>query len=350
MFDVDDAIKQKRRWVDDHIAGLDPEHDYAEIMSLVAQYQMDEFILHFLITSLNMHVVMPAHGAEAQVFTNKAIRRPVKRMQDTLGFFWTWYCNGPDHPDTIASVRKLNDIHMGVAKGVPGHFAKSSDFVITFCMIAVGQHRLFTRLGLGGLPPHVQTAQAKFLHALSRHFRREGDLPIEGVPSTFDEMVAYAEAWEDWDHEYSPVQTDLMDSLMTGFATRWFPKPMRWFGRNMLRYALSDKATRHYRLKPLKGIELFVTHWLMKVIFTYNVKYGPDAKISYMKQREMLDNDELSRRDAIAKALADRRGWAKGGKGSVGFRDRGGEVSMCPVVHIPADGPLPGDNHRIAAE
>ena len=107
---------RNRRWVYQELQRLDPETDYAQIMSMVAQYQMDEFTLNFLVTLLNSYVVKLAHMAETQVFTNKAIRRPNQRMQDALSFFWTWYANGPNAPETIESVNRLNRIHAGVAR------------------------------------------------------------------------------------------------------------------------------------------------------------------------------------------------------------------------------------------
>ena len=53
MITFPDEIKQERRWIDSEIQRLDPDTDYARIMSMVAQYQMDEFTLNFMVTLLN---------------------------------------------------------------------------------------------------------------------------------------------------------------------------------------------------------------------------------------------------------------------------------------------------------
>ena len=47
MLKVLDSEKQSRRWVEEKIKSYNPETEYAEIVSLMAQYQLDEFTLNF---------------------------------------------------------------------------------------------------------------------------------------------------------------------------------------------------------------------------------------------------------------------------------------------------------------
>ncbi len=341
MIDVDDSIKKKSRWVDDHIATLDPKKDYAEIMGLISQYQFDEFVLHFLITGTNINVIMPAHGAEAQVFTNKAVRRPAKRMQDTLGIFWTWYAYGPKSPEAIEATKMLNDIHMGVAKHVPGHFSLDSDFIFTMCQIMVSQHRLFKKLGLGGAPAHVNQAHYYFWKELSKHFVKEdgkgGTMPLEDdFPNSFEESLAYVNDWESWDHRYSPVQTDIVSALIYAFGARWFPKSLQPLGRWLITHTIQDHVLEHYRIKPLTGIPRFIAHNLLKGIFWFKGNYAPDSKVSFIKKRTLLTKEEYTKRDSAFTKLADQMGWHRGGKSAVGIKERkaNGDISMCPVHQI----------------
>ena len=81
MITISEDIKNGRRWVNREIGKLDPNEDYATIMSMIAQYQMDEFTLNFLVTILTSYVVKPAHMGETLILTNKAMRRPNQRMQ-----------------------------------------------------------------------------------------------------------------------------------------------------------------------------------------------------------------------------------------------------------------------------
>lgn len=340
MINVDDSIKKKSRWVDDYIATLDPKKDYAQIMGILSQYQFDEFVLHFLITGTNINVIMPAHGAEAQVFTNKAIRRPAKRMQDTLGFFWTWYAYGPDSPEAIEATQQLNEIHMGVAKHVPGHFSLDSDFIFTMCQIMVSQHRLFIKLGLGGAPAHVNEAHYYFWKAMSKHFVKEdgqgGTIPLEGFPGSFEESLAYVKDWESWDHRYSPVQTDIVSALIHAFGARWFPKALEPLGRWLITHTIQDHVLEHYKVKPLTGMRRFIAHNLLKGIFWFKGNYAPDSKVSYMEKRTLLKKEEYLKRDKRFSARADKKGWHKGGKSAVGIKERkaNGDISMCPIHQI----------------
>ena len=84
MLKVLDSEKQSRRWVEEKIKSYNPETEYAEIVSIMAQYQLDEFTLNFLVTILTSYTLKPTHMAETLSITNKGLRRPNQRMQDTL--------------------------------------------------------------------------------------------------------------------------------------------------------------------------------------------------------------------------------------------------------------------------
>ena len=113
MLEVLDSEKQSRRWVEEKIKSYDPETEYAEIVSLMAQYQLDEFTLNFLVTILTSYTLKPAHMAETLSITNKGLRRPNQRMQDTLDFFWIWHVYGPDAEETKKSISRLNNCTQG---------------------------------------------------------------------------------------------------------------------------------------------------------------------------------------------------------------------------------------------
>jgi hypothetical protein len=331
MITFPDDIKQGRRWIDREVQRLNPDTDYARIMSMVAQYQMDEFTLNFLVTLLNSYVVKPAHMAETQVFTNKAIRRPNQRMQDALNFFWTWYANGPDAPETIESVNKLNRIHSGVARHLPQHFEDSDDFNYVLGRLVVLQDRLLKKLGLAGMNPRVKLAQFNFAKELSTHFRRQGDRELDPFPETLEELEAFVDAWEGKNHVYSPIQADLVNALIYAFGERWFPRPLHKLGRWMATYSLEDDFLEHVRIQPLRGLPRLLTHTLLKTVFFYKTRLAADSKISAYETRVTLTKEQYKAMDAVAAARADELGWHNGGKASVGLGKTSGAV--CPVMH-----------------
>ncbi|MEM8563795.1 MAG: hypothetical protein AAGF57_16275 [Pseudomonadota bacterium] len=331
MIRIPDDIKQGRRWVDRETQRLDPDIDYARIMSMVAQYQMDEFTLNFLVTLLNSYVVKPAHMAETQVFTNKAIRRPNQRMQDALNFFWTWYANGPDSPETIESVGRLNRIHAGVAKHLPHHFEDSDDFNYVLGRLVVLQDRLLKKLRLGGMNPQVKLAQFNFAKHLSRHFRRPGNREVEPFPETLVELELFVDVWERKNHVRSPIQADLVNALIYAFGQRWFPRPLQKLGRWMATYALEDDFLKHVGIQPLRGGPRVFTHTLLKAVFFYKTRLAADSKVSAYDTRVTLTREEYKALDAAAAARANALGWHTGGKASVGLGKAAGAV--CPVMH-----------------
>ena len=332
MYKVDESIKQKRKWLHDYVLTLDPDKEYDKMMSLLSQYEHDEFSSQMLITILNLHVVMPAHGAEAQIFTNKYVRRPNKRTQDTLDFFWTWVGNGSAHPDSIKATQKLNKIHQSVADHLPGHFSIDSDFIYTWCYMIVGQNRLHKKLGLEEVHPKIKKANYNFIKGLSQHFLKENNQPIAALPDSYEACEAYADDWERWEHRYSPVQTDFINALIDQFAVRNFPKPLQFIGRWMLLYATPDHVLRHYRIEPLKGWKRSFTRRMMKTMFTLKIKYAPDPKISFLEKRQRLSSKELSQLDKVSKQRADNAEWVKGGQSSTYITKGASNVSMCPIM------------------
>ncbi len=298
---------------------------------MVAQYQMDEFTLNFLVTILNSYVVKPAHMAETQVFTNKAIRRPNQRMQDALNFFWTWYANGPNAPETIESVGRLNKIHAGVARHLPNHFEDSDDFNYVLGRLVVLQDRLLKKLGLGGMNPRVKLAQFNFARDLSRHFRRPGERELDPFPETLDELEAFVDRWESKNHASSPIQADLVNALIYAFAQRWFPRPLQALGRWIPIYSLEDEFLTHVGIQPLRGAPRLITHTLLKALFFFKTRIAADSKVSAYETRTTLSKEEYKAMDSVAAARAEDHGWHTGGEASVGLSGSSGGV--CPVVH-----------------
>ena len=156
MLEVLDSEKQSRRWVEAKIKSFDPETEYAEIVSLMAQYQLDEFTLNFLVTILTSYTLKPSHMAETLSITNKGLRRPNQRMQDTLDFFWIWHVYGPDSGETKKSLSRLNKLHAGVSRMLPGHFENGDDFIYVLGRLFVLQDRLLKDLSMVGMDPHIK--------------------------------------------------------------------------------------------------------------------------------------------------------------------------------------------------
>ncbi|SVB06027.1 uncharacterized protein METZ01_LOCUS158881 [marine metagenome] len=333
LITIAEELKHGRRWVNREIQKLDPDTDYSVIMSMIAQYQMDEFTLNFLVTILTSYVVKPAHMGETLVLTNKALRRPNQRMQDALDFFWTWYATGPDSTETIESVNRLNKLHLGVARRLPGHFENSEDFIYVLGRLVVLQDRLLKKLGLNGMDQHIKLAQFNFAKALSKHFRREGDLKLEGFPENLEDLEKFVDRWEAKNHVYSPVLTDLVLALIYAFGERWFPRPFHGLGRWIGIYSLEDGFLKHVRIAPLTGVRRLVTHLLLKTLFLFKTKFAADSKISAYANRETLTTNELKEMDKTAVKRVSDLGWTKGGREAMGLGEKASLANGCPIMN-----------------
>ena len=332
MLEVRDSEKQSRRWVEEKIKSYDPETEYAEIVSLMAQYQLDEFTLNFLVTILTSYTLKPAHMAETLSITNKGLRRPNQRMQDTLDFFWIWHVFGPDSEETKKSLSRLNKLHAGVARMLPGHFENGDDFIYVLGRLFVLQDRLLKNLNMVGMDPHIKVALFNFARALSKHFRTEGDKPVEGFPDTPEALEAFVDDWEGKNHGYSPVSRDIVNSFVHAFGDRWFPHPFKPIGRWVCIEALEDSFLEHVRIKPLKGIRKWLARGALKGLFFYKTRIAADRKTSAYDERVLLSKKECAEMDERAVRRVSEFGWTKGGKDSVGLGDGPSMAGKCPVM------------------
>jgi hypothetical protein len=333
MWDVEPSVKRGWKWVNREIERLDPEVDYARIMGLSAEYLGNDFALTLGLTSTLLHTTLPAEGAEVILFTNKQVRRPASRNQESLDFFWTWFGNGPNHPATIESIQRLNKIHLGIARHVPGTF-NNRDFLYTFCMVATGQHRLLTRLGMPGVSANMKRAAYLFIKELSKHFVDEHNQPITGMPGSFDELVAFAEAYEAARHDHHLYQGKASQSIIYNFGYFLFPSLLRPLGRWMLIATLPDSVVVHQRIKPLRGLPRLIARTTLKTLFFIQGHIAPDPKVSAIARRKLSSREELRIMNHKAEISADAFGWPKGGKSVIGLRETPAQgLSMCPVHH-----------------
>jgi len=311
-YDVTEADKIGRKWLDPYLRSLDPETDYERIISIFAQYSLDMMALHFTVLTGTMHNIQPATGAETLAYTNKIIRRPAKRNEDGLAFFWTWFGKGPSHPDTAASIERLNQIHMNIARKLPGNFSHNDEFIYTLAMIGIFNYRLFRRLGLPEMPDYLKIAMHHELRGIASHFRGEHG-PLHSFPETFDGLVEFVKEFDAREYEPSPVAKDVCEAMMADFSTRWFPKGLRWFGRAMMIYGSEEKVLKRYGVKTLNPATKFVTHWMMKTMFFMKMVVAPDRKISFLDTWKPMTNDEVLQYDREATKVADNHGWTRGG-------------------------------------
>lgn len=311
-YDVPEELKAADKWLMPYLASLDPETDYERMISIFAQYNLDMFALQFVVTAGTLHNIQTPDGAETLSYTNKIVRRPNRRNADGLGFFWTWFASGPSHPKSRESLRRLNDIHMAVAKNLPGNFSRNDDFLYTLCVIGTLQDRIMGDLGLPTLPPFLKVAMHHEMRALAEQFVTEKGM-VRDFPDSFESMVSFIEDYDarDWGAP-SRAHTTIAESMIDDFATRFFPPYLHWLGQNYVKFAVKDHLLVRYGVTPLTPEERELTAQVMRTMYVQQMM-APDNKISFLDTWVPMTNDEILAADREYAAVADARGWLKGG-------------------------------------
>ena len=313
VYDVPAELKMADQWLMPYLASLNPETEYERMISIFAQYSLNMFALQFVVTAGTLHNIQTPDGAETLAYTNKIVRRPNRRNADGLGFFWTWFACGPSHPRSQESLRRLNDIHMGVAKHLPGNFSRNEDFVYTLCVIGTLQDRVMASLGLPTLPPFLQVAMHHVLRDLAGQFVTE-TAPVRDFPGSYEGMVRFVEEYDarDWGAT-SKAHTTIAESMIHDFANRFFPPHLHWLGENYIKFAVKEHLLLRYGVQPLSPEELALTAQVMKTMYLQQMM-SPDNKVSFLDTWQPPSNEEIIAADRRYAALADARGWLKGGE------------------------------------
>ena len=311
-YDVPEEAKTGRKWLDRYLRRFNPETDYEEIVSVFAQYSLDMFSMHFTVLTGTMHNIQTGTGAETLAYTNWLVRRPARRNEGGLAHFWVWFAKGPSHPDTIASISRLNKVHLAIARNLPGNFSNNKEYLYTLCLIGIFNYRLFQRLGLPEMPDYLKIAMHHELCDLSALFEGEHGR-VHSFPEDFDGLVRFVEEFDKSDHPSTPVTKDLCEAMMTDFADRWFPRGFRWFGRSMMLYASDEAVLRRYGVKTLNPVMKAIVHRMMKAMFFAKIVLAPDRKTSFLDSWTPMTPDEIRAYDQAAAARADKAGWVKAG-------------------------------------
>ena len=187
--------KRNYKWIEKTIAGLDPATDYAEIWRLTSTYYSNDFILNLVYTLAIPSFTQPPAGSQVMgMVTEKAIKSPQKRVDDTLQHFWAWFEFGPNDARVQASIAHINKIHMALSKKSPGAFP-ARDVIYTTAWVGANLHRLRLAVGLPGFTENQQIASQKFWSEMCRQFWSEDGYVLD-FPPTFEAMLKFIEDYE----------------------------------------------------------------------------------------------------------------------------------------------------------
>ena len=288
-----------RKWINDEIERLDPYVDYERIVALGTSYYVNDFLMDYIYAFTFPNFIAPAHGAEVVLREGKGkiYSAPNKRMDDTSRHMLIWWENGPSHPATQRSVESINRLHEHWAKQYPGNFDHNDDYIYTLCYEAAFMHRLRLRLGLPGYPENVQIASVRFWARMALLFRNAGTGDaLSGFPEDFAGVMAFMDEYEarDWgDNSHGPA---VIERMVTPFADRHFPRPLRGVARALVLGMYPDHIFRAHNVPRPSRFTRWFAQSFMKVGLTMSERYLPDPEVTLAEKHRQARANRVQQR------------------------------------------------------
>ncbi|KAK0242353.1 hypothetical protein EDD85DRAFT_811036 [Armillaria nabsnona] len=286
--------KSGYKWIDRYLASLDPEKDWEEMVKTFMSYNSNEFIVNIMYSATFLVVNMNPVGLGTSVHTGKVFNKKQKRFEDTRDFFLPFFEFGPTSTIHSENQRRLNALHMRLAKQLPGSWNHYEDFVEPCAVAAVQVHNIMRLAGLPGLPPHMQRAMYLFAKCLYEGFLMEsGFVPPDSFPPDFDACIKFNEEWGRRPWPPSDAARLAGKAISEQFEERWFPRPFHSVGRAVFCLPLADETLEYFGLGPRNQIVTFLVKKTIWLAFTIKALM-PDPKLgTYEKNRMKRDGVPL---------------------------------------------------------
>lgn len=220
--------KRGFKWIRAEIERLDPEVDSERIVRLTSCQLLPKSLLvvHLFYTVGFVRFAGPPVSADSvdRNGTGMLYDHGLRRADETMFHLLSWVDDGVPSPASIESLDHVRQWHSGVARNwpMPMHTFQHSAAVFTLIYDRLLRHIA----GAPGLSDNERRAQLV-------HWRRVSEgLGVVDIPDTWQGMEEFLECYEHGaEFKFSPAGQRLANALIDQFATRWFPRPLRWFGR-----------------------------------------------------------------------------------------------------------------------
>lgn len=223
--------KHGYKWIRAEIEQLDPEVDSEQIVRLTSCLLLPKSLLlvHLFYTIGFIRFAGPPVSADSvdRHGTGMLYEHGLRRADETMLHLFLWVDDGVSGTTAIESLDHVRNWHSGVARNwpMPQHTFQHSAAVFTLIY-----DRLLRRIaGAPGLSENERRAQLIHWRIVSER------LGVTDIPDTWQEMEDLLESYEHGpEFAYSEAGRRLAEALIEQFATRWFPRPLHWFGRRLV--------------------------------------------------------------------------------------------------------------------
>jgi len=190
-------------------------------------------------------------------------------------------------------MEQLNQLHMSIAKKVPGNFDGDEDFVIATCRMGISAHLLQKKLGLAGFSPNLQIAWYNFCSDVARTMIKESG-PIGSWPDSFQGMVDFSDHFINIDFEKSEIGHQVSEALIAQFVERWSPfSATNFIFREMILAFLPDQVLDKQQLGTRRPwVEFFILLFFKVMVFIGSIMPDPKTE-TFPIFRNSRKNKEL---------------------------------------------------------
>ncbi|KAF4960420.1 hypothetical protein FSARC_10480 [Fusarium sarcochroum] len=263
--------QRKGKWISRYFDQLDPETEYDQLIRTANFFTGTSFAVAIGYCSTFIHLTQTPAGAAAIHSTGKSWRVPHQRFYETQNRFldWMWYGSGSQ--ETKDSIEAVNKLHAGLWRRLPGTFSTPWEGQMSVIGSAYFETFLRKLAGARNQEPHPHLAAAWPIWA-ERVLAQFNTEPLDGswnygvnFPRNWEEL----EAFYKWYQELPFDQWTSVDDRKKGhklavafieeFSTCWFPRQLRWLGRQVLLTVVTPKVRDQQQIgHPNPIIERFV--------------------------------------------------------------------------------------------
>lgn len=206
------------------LATLDPERDHTEIArtSLATLHGNRALVLAMFTVSFMKQVAVPTMGRILwRRGTGDIVTDTATRNDDTILFFGRFLEHGPDSPEGIRWIERLNAIH--------AHFPiRNADSLYTLGTLALDPEQIATSVGARPFSAIELEGQWRFWRAVA--VRQH----LTDIPETRAEMRTWVRAYEEREFAPSEGGRAVAAALIEDFSRRVLPARVRPYGPEVI--------------------------------------------------------------------------------------------------------------------
>ena len=324
--------KLPRKWINKRLAELDAEKDYEEIVRLTALYRSNNFELALMFSAGTPGAGIASHVMDA-VWRNgksESNHSPEHRRDTSNDHLMTWFEHGPEHAATKISVDMVNQYHQKFAKKYFESFNHAEDYIYILCMNATLPHVMMTSIGLEGFTQKQRIATWIFWFKISEQFTLgtsgENVTTITEFPTSFEGMVETVKRYQARPREPHQVGHDFTSATIEFFARSWFPRPLHFFGRALVKSFIPEVVLQTHSIAlPSAPLRAAARLFMKTAMFMSNHIIADPAETLPERRRisAAQANESVGGVDAaIHRQLAQK------------LQDNTGVSSLCPHMHF----------------